>query len=154
MKNPIIRTIYLYLFSLVGLALLAIGAYRFVDLGLKTWIFTKADQDASSYIARPISLGYDPEFASMQSIKNCEEKCELNEVQIAAIDEWMQNYEEWKENEKEQEKIDYTTQRRQRTASSSLALLIVGLPLYLYHWGLIKRDVKKRKEEEEEEEES
>ena len=146
MKNPIIRTIYLYLFSLVGLALLAIGVYRFVDLGLKTWIFTKADQDVA-YISRPISLGYDPEFASMQSIKNCEEKCELNEVQIAAIDGWLVDYKEWQENEKEPEKIDYTAQRRQRTASSSLALLIVGLPLYLYHWTLIKKDVKKGKEE-------
>lgn len=150
MRNPIIRTIYLYLFALVGLALLAIGVYRFVDLGLKTWIFTKADHD-TPYIARPISLRTDPEFIAVKSMKNCSEKCELTEEQIAGIDNWLLDYEEWKKDEEERQKIDYTTQRRQRTASSSLALLIVGLPMYLYHWTLIKRDVKKKEEETEEE---
>ena len=149
MKNPIIRTIYLYLFALVGLALLVIGLYRLIDLGLKAWVFTGADQQ-TIYRAKPISVGYDPEFAAMKSLKNCEEKCELNQVQIQAIDEWMQDYDDWKTKQEEQGEVDYRSQQRQRTASSSLALLIVGLPLYLYHWTLIKRDVRRRKEEEEE----
>jgi len=147
MKNPIIRTIYLYLFALVGLALVVSGAYRLVDLGLKSWIFTKADAERSSYIAKPISLGYDPEFASMTSIKNCSEKCELNQVQIAAIDEWMEDYDAWKERTEQDEEIDYRTQQRQRQASNAIAMLIVGLPLYLFHWGVIKKDIKKRKED-------
>jgi len=38
------------------------------------------------------------------------------------------------------------TQQRQRDAANSLAMLIIGLPLYLYHWRMASR----RKEEEEE----
>ena len=42
-KYPLIRKIYLYLFALIGLVLITIGCVRLVGLGLKTYIFTKAD---------------------------------------------------------------------------------------------------------------
>lgn len=35
---------------------------------------------------------------------------------------------------------DYITSRRHRDASINLSLILVGLPLYLYHWGLIRRE--------------
>lgn len=144
MKNPIIRTIYLYLFALTGLALLAIGVYRFLDLGLRTWVFTKAEQE-NIHIARPISISLDPEFTKMKSIQECSEKCELTKAQITAIDDWMEDYNEWKELDKELQEIDYRVQQRHRAAASALALLIVGLPLYLFHWSLIKKDIKENK---------
>ncbi|GAG22415.1 unnamed protein product, partial [marine sediment metagenome] len=57
MKNekhhPLVRTIYLYLFALVGLALLTIGAVRFVDMGLKAFVFTKAEELQRLYEAMP-----------------------------------------------------------------------------------------------------
>lgn len=145
MKHPIIRTIYLHLFALVGLALLAIGAYRFIDLGLKIWVFTGAEQETMFYV-KPISIGYDPEYASMKSIQNCETKCELNEAQIEAVNSWMKDYDEWKKKQDAQGDIDYRSQNRQRTASEAIALLLVGLPLYLYHWRLIKKDIKNKEE--------
>jgi len=43
-KHSLVRTIYLYLFALVGLTLLVIGTVRFVDMGLKAFVFTKAEQ--------------------------------------------------------------------------------------------------------------
>lgn len=43
-KKELIRTIYIYIFSLVGLVLVTIGAVRLVDLGLKATIFTEADR--------------------------------------------------------------------------------------------------------------
>jgi len=46
MKNhSIIRTIYLYLFALLGLVLIIIGGVQFIDMGLKTFVFTKADEE-------------------------------------------------------------------------------------------------------------
>jgi len=40
-KYHLIRKIYLYTFSLVGLVLVVIGGVRLVGLGLKTFVFTK-----------------------------------------------------------------------------------------------------------------
>ena len=34
------------------------------------------------------------------------------------------------------------TRQRQRQASTALAMLIIGIPLYKYHWGLIKKEGK------------
>jgi len=34
--------------------------------------------------------------------------------------------------------------QRQRELSSSLSMLIIGAPLYFYHWNLIKKEGKKK----------
>ena len=36
-----------------------------------------------------------------------------------------------------------TSRNRQRQTSNALAMLIVGVPLYKYHWKLIKKEDKK-----------
>lgn len=35
--------------------------------------------------------------------------------------------------------------QRQRELSGSLSMIIVGLPLYLYHWNIIKKENKDKK---------
>jgi len=106
-KDSIIRTIYLYIFSLLGLALIIIGGVRFIDMGLKAYVFTKADQEMEYDYRAPSKLEGDtiecPELIS---------------------------------------RADNITSRRHRDASINLALILVGLPLYLYHWGMIKRESK------------
>lgn len=37
-----------------------------------------------------------------------------------------------------------TSRQRQRDFSSSLAMMVVGLPLYIYHWKTIQSESKKR----------
>jgi hypothetical protein len=46
-------------------------------------------------------------------------------------------YQRWQEF---QGKIDYVKSERQRSAANSLAFIIVGLPIYLYHWSLIRKE--------------
>ena len=132
MKNPVIRTIYLYLFSLVGLIVLLFGIGSLVNLGLKTFIFTKADLDLYK---EPIHLGYsmtpDEQMIAIQ-------RCELSEEDKESISKWLREYEE--DND-----IDMRIVRRQEDASRAIAQIIVGFPVYLYHWGVIVRD-RKRKE--------
>lgn len=109
-----IRTIYLYLFSLVGLVLVIIAGVRFIDMGLKAWVFTEADNYVYYDYARPIPVEGEKTFTEPSK----EEQAAAHQKQI--------------------------TQQRQRDASNSLAMIIVGLPLYLYHW----RMASKRKDEE------
>lgn len=111
-KDSIIRTIYLYIFALLGLALIIIGSVRFLDMGLKIYVFTKADQE----------LRYDYRVPPP--------KIE-GEGDVAECPELISN-------------DDYITSRRHRDASINLSLILVGLPLYLYHWGIIKRESKEK----------
>ncbi|OJI06206.1 hypothetical protein BK004_04770 [bacterium CG10_46_32] len=111
-KTKLIRTIYVYLFSLVGLVLIIIAAVRFIDMGLKAWVFTEADKLQYSYEIAPRMVDEQGNIVKGQELSD-EEKMAEQESRIS--------------------------QQRQRDASNSLAMLIVGLPLYLYHWRLAGR---------------
>lgn len=121
-KKELVRTLYIYIFSLVGLILITIGAVRLVDLGLKAIIFTEADKVIMypSYYTRP----FPPE----------------EEKEISLEEEERQRQEQIKYQE------DEKRSRQQNAAANSLAMIIVGAPLFLYHWKIIQkeRDLKKQ----------
>ena len=111
-KKLTIRTAYLYLFSLVGLVLITVGMVRLVNLGLKVYIFTDAD----------ISYRYPGPVPKLIP----EERDVVRE-----------------EPTKEELEVYYEKERRsrrQRDAAGAFAALIIGVPLYLYHWTLIRRE--------------
>lgn len=129
-KKPIIRQIYLYIFTILGLVLLTIGSVGFIDMALKTWVFTEADKQQRMWDAQPVMppiIKYDD--TQLQS--------NLTAAEIQAIRDWKIQYEAWQQNQK---RIDPVTADRHRNAATNLALILVGLPLYLFHWGLIKKE--------------
>jgi hypothetical protein len=146
MKNPIIRTIYLYLFALVGLIMVTVGTAQLVNLGLKVWVFTKADVIDYSY-SQPVVPYFDQAKLNAEAVKSCSDKCEFTAEQKQLIDRWLQDYKTWQEQEKTRDKNAYVDSSRQRQAAQALGLIIVGLPLYLYHWLVIKRDRKDQSSE-------
>ena len=145
MKQPLIRTIYLYLFALIGLVLITIGAVKLTNLALKAFIFTKADQELN-YNLKPPVISFLPDGKTMTeenlvlAIEKCQEKCDLTVEQKQEIANWLKDYKNWQEQES---KFDYLVQQRQREISQSLAMILVGLPLYLYHWTIIKKETEK-----------
>ena len=135
---PLIRTIYLYLFTLLGLVLLVIGGVRFVDMGLKVFIFTKAEEEQKILYRHPSYMPY-----PVQQIEKLQEEEEgLSEEEKATIKEWLADYKVWKE---EESQINPVTSRRHRDASLNLSLILIGLPLYLYHWRIIAKETKNKK---------
>ncbi|MAF36756.1 hypothetical protein CL622_06585 [archaeon] len=101
----LIRTIYLYTFSLIGLVLIVMASVSIINLGLKTFIFTEADQDFYPRMPAPVSEG------------------EVEPVEVS--------------------KTDYQRGQRQRELAQSIAMLLVGIPLYFFHWRTIKRENRK-----------
>ncbi|TSD01120.1 MAG: hypothetical protein Athens071426_706, partial [Parcubacteria group bacterium Athens0714_26] len=65
----------------------------------------------------------------------------LTENEVSLMESWLENYKRW---QGEESKIDYLASRRQKDASINLAMIIVGLPLYLYHWLIIKKETKEQ----------
>ena len=107
--NVTIRKVYLYLTSLIGLVLILIGATQMINLALKTWIFTKAD----NYIYGPC---YD---YSTAPVKEGEPR------QLSTED-------------CEKQRAEERSARRQSDAARSIAFVLVGAPVWLYHWNKIK----------------
>ena len=105
-KNSLIRTIYLYTFACLGLVLLTVGSVGFLNMGLKAYVFTKAEDEEKMYrVSVPI--------------KGSAEEQELPEV-------------------------NYVVSKRHKDAAMNLSLILIGLPLYLYHWTLIKKETKQK----------
>lgn len=108
-----IRLLYLYLFSFIGLLIGVFGCIRLVDLGLKVYVFRNADR--YTYTA--------PMIASPDG-KSATPSPELDrQMQLQQMEE--------------------STRQRQRTTAEALSMILVGAPLYLYHWNLIKKESKK-----------
>ncbi len=115
----------MYLFSLVGLVLIVIGTVRLIDLGLKTWIFTKADR-VVVYPEYPRAIKPGVDSAATETELTPEQQEKYKQEQLV-----------YQEKERES--------RRQRTAANSIALMIVGVPLFAYHWRVIQRAKEERK---------
>ena len=137
-SRSLIRTIYLYLFALVGLALLTAGAVRFVDMGLRALVFTKADEMQRLYQMMPPVMPY-----SLERLGELQEGEGLSEEERAAIKRWLADYKDWEER---RSKIDPVIASRHRDASVNLAMILVGLPLYLYHWRIIGRETRSKEQ--------
>ena len=105
-----IRLLYLYLFSFIGLLIAVIGTVRLVDLGIKVFIFGGAD--VYTYSA-PMVAAPDGKVASSSPEYERQMKVQQSE-----------------ENDRQ----------RKRTTAEALAMILVGAPLYLYHWKLIKKE--------------
>ncbi|MBI2448235.1 hypothetical protein HYV44_01585 [Candidatus Microgenomates bacterium] len=132
MQTSTIKTVYIYFFSFLGLIFMAISLISFLDMGLKAYVFTKADQDQK--------LAYSPPPTPyIEEIENLKEKRNITEAQKINIDEWLADYEKW---QSDQGKIDYVVSSRHEQAANNLAMLLVGLPMYLYHWRLAKKESK------------
>lgn len=137
-KHSLVRTVYLYLFAVLGLVLLTIGGVRFIDMGLKAFVFTQVEEEQRLYPLKP-PMPYLP-----VDVEALQDEEELTDREKASIRQWLADYEDWQERSS---KIDPVTARRQRDASINLALILVGLPLYLYHWGIIRKELRKQGEE-------
>jgi hypothetical protein len=109
--NLTLRKSFLYIFATVGLIITIIGGVSLINLGLKTYVFTKADNycyDSRVPVVKQDGTTAEPTQAQIdQDKKNCEE-------QRAAS--------------------------KQSQASNAIAMLIVGIPLYLYNWMTIKKE--------------
>lgn len=112
--NINIRRVYLYLTSLIGLILMLIGSVQLINLGLKAWVFTKADDNyyGPCYEKYPMPMD--------RSAVPATTTAELSKADC------------------DKERDEQRTARRQSDAARSIAFIIVGAPVWLYHWGKVK----------------
>lgn len=138
-KHSLVRTIYLYTFALLGLTFLTIGGVRFVDMGLKAFVFTKAEEEERIMFTQPPFIS--PPVPLSEEIERVQKKeeLELSEEEKILVKQCLTDYKDWKERRAQ---IDPVTANRHRKASLNLALILIGLPLYLYHWQIIKKETK------------
>ena len=134
-KPSLIRTIYLYLVSLVAIMMIVVAGVDLIDMGLKTWVFTKADQaeDFRDFPSKPFLVD---ERGPVDELIACDETCKLTEEQRKALDRWVVEFEAYQVDQK----IDRTSARRQRDAAQDVSLLLIALPLFYFHWRIVRKE--------------
>jgi hypothetical protein len=121
-KSSLIKTLYFYVVSLISLMMITFSTADLVNLGLKTWVFTKADQQEYRNPPCAVQVYQEPGMTKDtydMRVKSCEES-QVNEEEAKII-------------------------RKQRDAVRDLAFLVVGIPLFAYHWKTIRRESRDEK---------
>lgn len=117
--------------------LVVIGGTRFVDMALKAYVFTEAEREENLYRSQPPLPG----SLDIEKIRAIPLNEEFDVEDRESVKNWLARYEQWEANYSD---FNYTTARRHRDASVSLSLILIGLPLYLYHWRIIRRESKEK----------
>ncbi|MFZ6015788.1 MAG: hypothetical protein ACOYUZ_05570 [Patescibacteria group bacterium] len=118
-KAQIIKTVYFYLVSLIALMMVVFSTADLVNLGLKTWVFPKADlnewrEPACTAMIIKDPTGGETEAVYQQRLAECEAN-KIDEDEARAI-------------------------RNQKDAVRDISFLVVGIPLFLYHWITLRKE--------------
>lgn len=132
-RNLTVRTVYLYVATLVGLGLIIAGGVQSFELLLKATVLPQADAEEGLWAKQP------PMPYALDRVKDLDGNSEISEEELVMVRSWLEDYERWSE---QQADFDPQAARRQRRAATALSLLFVGIPVYLYHWLTIRRELK------------
>ncbi len=131
-KTKLIKTIYLYLVAAVSLIFVAVGLGTLLNTGLKYSIFPEAEK--KSYY----ECNNQPPVASVISKEGATTE---QKVQIDAL---LADYQTWKESQSGDNCI---RPARQNKIIDAITMVIIALPICLFHWMLIRRNKKEESEE-------
>jgi hypothetical protein len=129
-----VRTFYLYVVSLLSLIFLAIGIGNLANTTLKATIFKEAEK-------RDYSVCYSyPYYISSVDLKNLEG---LTVDQNEKMESMIRDYEAWQETNTGES--CYRSERENRIVNS-LTMILIALPLYIFHWAIIKKEKKENED--------
>jgi len=109
----ILKNLYLYLVSFVTLMMIIISSYSLIDLGLKTWVFTEAD-NYYDYQKPVITEDGTEQNLTKEEIANQQTEVEARDKQSRKA-------------------------QTQRDLSQYIAMLVVATPVFITHLMMIRK---------------
>lgn len=135
-SKTLIRNIYVYLATFVGLMMIVIPAVDIFKITLENVFFPLASQGEYDYRKTP------PEPYILQRVEkeNLQNNACLDEQEKEALKNWQADYEKWQNEDKDK---DWAAIEMQRDMARDFSTLSVGLILFLTHGYVLKKDKKK-----------
>jgi hypothetical protein len=115
-RGSVIKNIYLYLVSFVALMMIIFSTADVINIGLKAFIFTKADD---------MSYGYYPA---------CPVATPAGTTTSVKADPGCLSPDEQKKRDE-----DSRSAQRQNSLVRDISMIIVGIPVFMYHWSIVRR---------------
>lgn len=121
-RTAIIKNIYLYLVSFVSLMMITISVANMVDIALKTYVFTKADDNfyypvAPCAVPSPKEAGISGQEQTTSSLAECAKE----------------------EGRVKRQADENRTAQRQQDLVRDISFVVVGIPLFAYHWRVVRK---------------
>ena len=114
-RTGMLKKVYLYLVSLIALAMLIVACVSLINLGLKAWVFKQADNTSYDYSC-PMVPAAQPVSGSSSDSASCDTAAQQQQAHAQLISS------------------------RETETSRDIALIIVGLPVFFYHWRLVRKE--------------
>ncbi|MFC1687500.1 DUF5671 domain-containing protein [Patescibacteria group bacterium] len=131
----VIRPTYYYLVSFTSVLMIVIAGGFIINVILKTWVFPGASE-TDNYESRAYPMQMSAfETAPVDSLVSCGEACGLDQNTITIAGDWKTDYTNWQE-----ESSKYSYSNPQRQAASAIPFILLGIPLFLYHWRVIRKE--------------
>lgn len=135
-KIKIIRYIYLYLVTAITIIMIIISTIGFIRLALNEWVFKVKTWEE-------VNAGYNGEcgYAYLRDIEKpvVAPAPETTTATTLTPEEKAKCIADAEERAKNNHSND-----TKRELVEWIAMLVVAFPLYLYHWGIIKKESKKK----------
>lgn len=125
-----IRSLYFYFIAFGGLLVAVIGAGGAINIGLNALL--KTTTDINGNISEPVPATYDN--GGVQSIIACSDKCGFSADDTALANQWLTDAKGYADRQ------NVTTGKTANDLSIYLPLLLVGIPLFWYHFARIRRE--------------
>ncbi|GEM_PF-224165 len=140
-EHSVIRPTYFYFVALAALIMIMVAGGFLINLGLKTWVFPSAGQ-ADKFQTSSITPVMDtPEGEAVKSLVSCGLACGLDQEIIDLANRWQSDYDAWNA------EISQNVNNTQRQAATSIPFVLVGIPLFWYHWGVARNESRAKKEQ-------
>lgn len=134
--HRIIRTVYLYLVAMIGLITFIFGGIGMINTVLQNYVFQVNDliYTPIPYPGMKLSGGCNGSYLADPSNPNSKMV-----TPTPAEVETCQKVEKEQQDQNRRNSID-------RELSISIAQLLIGLPVWLFHWGIIQKEYRKKEE--------
>lgn len=143
-KNHLIRYIYLYLVSVISIVILIISLIGLINLGLQEYVFDVKgyeempqilpDGKVGYYQCSDDSLFYAYDTKGQRSLKNEYVKADASTLAAKRAECEVAAKKLGEEQHHNNVMLDFIT---------FISMLIVAIPVYSYHWSVIKKESKK-----------
>lgn len=117
-KVAIIKNIYLYLVSFVALMMIIFSAADMLNIALRTYIFTKAD-DFGGYYGYPVVCPETPTSTTGTPDRGKGE-CITEE-------------------EQKKRDVEMRSSQKQRDLVRDISFILVAAPVFAYHWRIVRK---------------
>lgn len=122
---PSIRTSYFYLVSLAALLMVVIAGSVFINSILRLWLIPESTNTIETVEMRLPASAMGP--VTISTIQSCGDVCELDPALVAAAGTWQDDYDQWQQAQQQYDPLQYQV-------SSSLPFVLLGIPLFWFHW--------------------